>query len=282
MFEISNSRDGDGHGHAGSGCAGKALMRVVPALDRGLEILEFLGSVDGPVRPAEIIARLGLPRTAVYELIHTLRERGFVEPVGEGHLWLGAQLFSLGSKYAGKLDVARVGQEIAAFVTQQVEETVQVGVLRGRNVLYIARSDPDRIVRLVSAVGRQLPAHCTALGKVLLSELTTAELEARLGNGELEALTARSITDPAVLRTELATILQTGVAYDDRESNLEVNCIAAPVRNVVGDCVAAISISVPLARMTPDRTEIIRDAVLAGAQRISSRLGYSPVAGTAG
>ncbi len=253
-------------------------MRVVPALDRGLEILELIGSMDGPVRPSEITARLGLPRTAVYELINTLKERGFIEQLPDNQIGLGAQLFTLGSKYAEKLDATQVSQEVASMLMHEVEETVQVGVLRGRNVLYIARAVPNRMVRLVSAVGRQIPAHCTAIGKALLAALPQEELTARLDGVELEALTAQSITDRTALFADLAQIRAEGIAYDKGESNLEVNCMAVPIRNVAGECVAAISISVPVARMTPDRVDSIREAVLDGAARISTRLGYSAVA----
>lgn len=251
-------------------------MRVVPALDRGLQILELLGSIDGPVRPSEVTARLGLPRTAVYELISTLQARGFIEQVEDNQITLGAQLFTLGSKYAEKLDATQVAQEVASTLRHEVEETVQVGVLSGRNVLYIARADPNRMVRLVSAVGRQIPAHCTAIGKVLLAELPLPDLDARLGGVELEALTSQSITDKDALLADLQSIREAGIAYDHGESNLEVNCMAAPVRNVSGECVAAISISVPVARMTAEHSVVIREAVIRGAERFSTRLGYSP------
>ncbi len=249
-------------------------MRVVPALDRGLEILEYLGTVDSPIRPSEIVSRLNMPRTAVYELLNTLRERGFIEQHSDGQISLGPQLFTLGSKYGEKLDSTQVAQEVALQLIREVDETAQVGVLRGRNVLYIARADPNRMVRLVSAIGRQIPAHCTAIGKVLLAELADEELAERIDGVELEALTAQSITDAGVLREDLRRIRDEGVAYDNGESNLEVSCVAVPVRNVLGECIAAISISTPAARMNPDRLEVLRRAVLAAAARISSRLGY--------
>lgn len=249
-------------------------MRIVPALDRGLGILNYLAESTGPVKASELTAQLGIPRTAIYELLNTLRERNYVNQHADGTLTLGSQLFYLGSKYAEQLDSIQIAQQVATQLVLECEETVQVGVLRGRNVLYIARADPNRMVRLVSAVGRLIPAHATAIGKVLLSQLQQADLNARLSGVELEALTSNSITDLDALERDLAGIRTTGIGYDNGESNLEVNCVAAPVKNLQGTCVAAISISVPVARMSSEHLAFLTDLVQKGADRISARIGY--------
>jgi len=252
-------------------------MRVVPALDRGLEILQYVGAATGPVKASELAKELKIPRTAVYELINTLREREFIDQNSDGTVTLGPVLFTLGGKYAEQLDPTREAQSIASDLMRQCDETVQIGVLRGRNVLYVARADPNRLVRLVSAVGRQIPAHATAIGKALLAQLEPAELEALFRGVELEALTAQTITDVAELNRQLDAIRETGVAYDNGESNLEVTCVAVPVIDVAGKCIAAISTSTTLGRMTPDRSVELTEIVRGGASRLSARLGYGAV-----
>lgn len=245
-------------------------MRTTPALDRGLEILQFIGAADRPVKPSELME--WLPRTATYELINTLRLREFIEVHEDGTLSLGVQLFTLGSKYAERIDPTHEAQASATQLTRTVDETVQVGVLRGRNVLYIARADPNRMVRLVSAVGRLIPAHCTAIGKALLSGLPDGEMDALYAERELEALTSNSITDYERLRAELTVIRRDGIAHDAGESNVEVMCVAAPVLDRVGNIVAALSISTTFARMTVERKQNLTHAVRDASARLAERL----------
>lgn len=248
-------------------------MRTVPALDRGLQILELLARREQPLKPAELAFELNIPRSATYELLSTLRRRGYIEQDTDGAASLGPQLLGLGSRYAQRLDLTQIAQEIASDLRSECNETVQVGTLEGREVLYIARADPSRMLRLVSAVGRRLPAHCTAIGKALLAELDVEDLDARLNGVELESLTAQSITDADELRKSLADIKAQGLARDDRESNPEVRCVAAPVLDAAGRCAAAISISVPMQRMTPEHSDHLAEVVVRGATELSIRLG---------
>lgn len=249
-------------------------MRLVPALERGLAILELLDDRREPMRVGDIAAELKIPRSATYELVHTLRTRRYVDQDADGLVNLGPQLFALGSAYSHRLDIETEAQAVAREVMLRVDETVQVGVLDGREVLYIARVDSNRMVRLVSAVGRRIPAHCTAIGKVLLANLEGHDLAARLGGVELERLTPQSIVDETQLLAVLEQIRSTGVGYDDRESNPEVQCVSAPVRDVTGACVAAMSISVPTVRMNAETQPKLVEAVLAGASELSARLGF--------
>lgn len=248
-------------------------MRTVPALDRGLQILELLARREQSVKPAELAAELSIPRSATYELLSTLRRRGYIEQDPDGSASLGPQLLGLGSRYAQRLDLTQIAQEVASDLRDECQETVQVGTLEGREVLYVARADPSRIVRLVSAVGRRLPAHCTAIGKALLAELETEDLDGRLDGVVLESLTAQSVTDPDALRKALADIKADGLARDDRESNPEVRCVAAPVFDAAGRCAAAISISVPVQRMTDEHSQHLAQVVVRGATELSKRLG---------
>ena len=246
----------------------------MPALDRGLAVLELLSAQRSPMKVTDIVTALGLPRSATYELVHTLRTRNYVRMDADGLVTLGPQVFVLGSSYSEQLDIGTAAQHTASVVMRQVNETVQVGVLEGREVFYVARADSTRLVRLVSAVGRRLPAHCTALGKVLLAELDPAELERRLAGVQLETFTAHSIRDPERLAEVLAEVRETGVGFDDMESNPEVRCVAAPVRDITGSCVAAMSISVPQVRMTDAYRTDLTNAVRAGAAELSATLGF--------
>jgi IclR family transcriptional regulator, KDG regulon repressor len=128
---------------------------------------------------------------------------------------------------------------------------------------------------MVSAVGRRLPAHCTAVGLMLLARLDADRLDELYPVGDsLAALTKRSITSAAQLRTRLTEVRGCGIAEEYCESNDAVACVAAPVTDRAGVTVAALSISVPIVRWTPERKDGLGRLVSEGAAALSARLGH--------
>jgi DNA-binding IclR family transcriptional regulator len=252
------------------------MARAVPAVSRALDILELF-LTDGTLSAPEITARLGLPRTTVHELVNTLVDRDYLAAVAGAPIQyrLGMRLFQLGGQFADRLDLTREAQEVAAEVAAACDETVHVAVLDGTEVVYVSKVDSTHPVRMVSAVGRRLPAHCTAVGKVLLAALSPEAFQARYPRGrDLPAMTPQSITSPARLREQLAEVREAGVAYDDCESNEAVGCVAAGVRDSAGLMVAALSISVPTIRWTDQRRAEWTELVRRGAATLSRRLGH--------
>ena len=133
-------------------------------------------------------------------------------------------------------------------------------------------------MRMVSAVGRMIPAHGTRGGKMLLASLPPEELDRLFPLGEdLPRLTATTITDRAAFFRLLDRIRAQDFATDDGESTVGLRCIAAPVRDASGKVVAAMSVSVPSPRFTPDRAPMLHRTLLQGAQDLSARLGCPPV-----
>ncbi|WP_309055762.1 IclR family transcriptional regulator, partial [Streptomyces sp.] len=220
--------------------------------------------------------RLQLPRTTTHELVSTLVARNYLVSVPDqpGRYRLGVRTYQLGSRYAEELDLAAEGRQVAQEVAETCGETVHVALLEDMDVIYIAKVDSTHAVRMVSAAGRRLPAHCTAVGKMLLATLPEAELEARLDGRELTAMTPNSLTDPDALRAALAEIRILGVAVEQRESNPDVSCVAAPVRDRAGRVVAALSISVPVHRWHEERENELTALAVRGAGDLSARLGF--------
>jgi len=251
------------------------MGRAVPAVSRALDILELF--LDRPTLSApQVTERLKLPRTTVHELLTTLVDRGYLETIAGAptRYRLGMRLFQLGSQFANRLDLVREAQESASDVAAVCDETVHVAVLDGTSVVYVAKVDSTHPVRMVSAVGRRLPAHCTAVGKVLLASLEPADLDALLPVGVLPGMTPESITDPDRLRAELDRVRAQDVAVDDGESDSAVRCVGAPVRDHTGTVVAAMSVSAPIIRWTPAAHAEWIELVRTGAAALSTRLGY--------
>lgn len=252
------------------------MGRAVPAVSRALDILELF--LDRPALSApEITDKLGLPRTTVHELVTTLTDRGYLDavPGAPTKFRLGMRLFQLGSQFADRLDLVHEAQMAAGTIAAACDETVHVAVLDGTNVVYVAKVDSTHPVRMVSAVGRRLPAHCTAVGKMLLSGLTEEALDARYPRSQnLTAMTPKSITSPAKLRTHLTEIAASGISFDDCESNEAVKCVAAGVYDHSGRMIAAMSLSVPIIRWSDDQSGTWRKLISDGAASLSQRLGY--------
>ncbi|MCX4669148.1 IclR family transcriptional regulator [Streptomyces sp. NBC_01381] len=252
------------------------MGRLVPAVTRALDILELFLEGDGTLSAPEVTRRLQLPRTTVHELLTTLAARSYLVQIPDqtGRYRLGVRAYQLGSRYAEQLDLAAEGQQVAREVAETCDETVHVAVLEDTDVIYIAKVDSTHAVRMVSAAGRKLPAHCTSVGKMLLASLPPAELEARVAGRELTAMTPNSITEPQALLAALAEIRERGIAAEHRESNPDVSCVAAPVRDSAGRVVAALSISVPMIRWSEDRERELAGLAAKGADDLSVRLGH--------
>ncbi|WP_369216569.1 IclR family transcriptional regulator [Streptomyces flavofungini] len=252
------------------------MGRLVPAVTRSLDILELFLEGDGTLSAPEVTRRLQLPRTTVHELLTTLAARSYLVQIPDqpGRYRLGVRTYQLGSRYAEQLDLAAEGQQVAREVAETCDETVHVAVLEDTDVIYIAKVDSTHAVRMVSAAGRRLPAHCTSVGKMLLASLPEPELRARLGGRELTAMTPDSITDPEELLGALAAIRERGVAAEHRESNPDVSCVAAPVRDGAGQVVAALSVSVPMIRWSEERERELAELAVKGAGDLSVRLGH--------
>lgn len=252
------------------------MGRLVPAVTRSLDILELFLEGDGTLSAPDVTRRLQLPRTTVHELLGTLVARSYLAAVPEqpGRYRLGVRTHQLGSRYAEQFDLAAEGRQVAGEVAETCGETVHVAILEDADVIYIAKVDSTHAVRMVSAAGRRLPAHCTSVGKLLLAFLPPGELDARIGGGELAAMTPHSITDPDTLRATLAEVRARGIAVEQQESNPDVSCVAAPVRDAAGRVVAALSISVPVIRWSEPRRAELTELAAKGAQQLSVRLGH--------
>ncbi len=236
-----------------------------------------MGGSARPPSAADLAASLDLPRTTVHELLRTLVALRYLEelPGAPRHYRLGIKPFELGNVYAAGLDLAREGRRAAAWIAEQCQETVHVAIRDGRDVIYVSKVDSTHPVRMVSAAGRRLPAHVTAVGKMLLSSVPEDELDGLYPDARLEAMTPDSITDREELRHVLAQVRRDGLAWDECESNAAVNCVAAPVHDHSGKMIAAMSISVPTVRWSARQAARYEQLVRRGARELSARLGHT-------
>jgi DNA-binding IclR family transcriptional regulator len=248
----------------------------VKSAARVIDIFELLVHHPDGLSLSEICHQLGIPKSSGHALLMTLVERGYLrDGLRERTYRLGPAIFEIGSAYIASTDLVSDGQAIVRETAQRCDETVHLAVLDQQDVLYVAKQEGTRTIRMVSAVGKRFPAYGTGVGKVLLADLSDAELLRRFPEGMyLPALTEYTITEPQALRAELARIRVQGYALDHEESTPGLCCVAAPVYAASGRIVAAMSIAVPSVRFTDTRREELLALICAQAKRLSTILGY--------
>ena len=220
--------------------------------------------------------RLGLAKSTVHRLATTLVGADMLEQDREsGKYRLGLALFELGSMVRRNMDVVAEAKPYLKLVMEKTGETVHLGVLDHASVLYINKMETRQAIRMNSNIGGRAPVHCTALGKAILAFQDDATVDDVIERG-LAALTAKTITDPVVLRQELALVRARNYAIDDEEIEIGLRGVAAPIRNHTGNVVAALSIAGPVQRMTKKVVASYAPDVVAAAEAVSQRLGYLP------
>lgn len=260
--------------------SGPAVSGGVKSAARCLDLLELFATYRDGLTLGEVCAHTGWPKSSALGLLRTLHARDFLADGRGDHAYrLGPRVAWLGASYLGGINLVREGLDIVRAVSRACDETVHLAALRGSDVHYLAKEEGTSRMRMVSSVGTSIPAHGAGIGKMLLSALSQAEIDALYPPGEpLPRMTANTIVDRDALFAELAAIRERGFALDDGESTVGLHCIAAPVYDALDQMVAAMSVAVPAPRFTPDRYGLLHGAILDGARRLSARLGHSSAA----
>lgn len=258
-----------------------AQHRSSPAVLRACEILDLLLASQQSLSVGDIAKRLAYPRNSTYEIVRALATHQLVELTGAGRYRIGLHAFELGSEYAKSTSLATEGLPIAEQTSRECNETVHVGMLDQRDIVYLVKVDGNHTVRMQSTVGGRLPAHATALGKAILSTFSATAVQQLYSGHSLQQLTPNTIRDVPRLLLELADARADGYAKDHGESSREVQCVGAPVIGQSGTVEAGISISVPISRMSAQRETELGGLVVDAAAKLSARLtgrhaGYVP------
>lgn len=252
----------------------------VQSVDRALTVLSLLAA-DGDLGVTEIAGMLNVHKSTAFRLIATLENHGLVEQVSPGGRYrLGVGILRLAGATQGRLDLVRESRPVTEPLADAAGETVNLVILSGTETLYVDQIVGPSALQTHNWMGHRNPLHATANGRVLLSFLDDESLTGQLANltqnGRLPALTQHTITDPAVLRAELAKIKTVGfaVAVDELEEGL--TAVAAPIRRADSKVVASISVSGPSFRLAPVRVEEVVRLTVKAAAEISARMGYLP------
>ncbi|WP_245646131.1 IclR family transcriptional regulator [Nocardiopsis trehalosi] len=265
----------DREGADGAAAGREAGKETVPvqSVDRAITVLEILAR-HGQAGVTDIAAELGVHKSTAFRLVGALERRGLVEQPGlRGKYRLGFGIIRLAGTMAAGLDLTQQSRRVCEDLAAELGETVNVAIPSGDMVVNVDQVRGSSAVVSQNWVGRQSPMHATSTGKVLMAHMRDAERR-RLLAGPLERLTPATVTDPDALAAALAGVRERGYATAVEELEVGLNAVAAPIRGITGEVIAAVSASGPSYRMERDKLAEIGATVYEAAERISLRMGH--------
>lgn len=247
-------------------------------LTRGLTVLEALAAADElGLGPSALAMEVGLDKATVTRLLRTLMETGYVTQDAVSRRYrLTGKILRLAHGVAQSLDLQRVARPHLKALRDRLRETVHLGVMEDLAVYYVDKLEADNSIQLVTAVGRTMPLHSTALGKALLAALPEDEREAKYRRMDFAARTEYTICSLDEFRAEIRRTQARGYAIDDRENEPHGACVAAAIIAADGRAVGAMSVSGPHFRFH-DHLDEFGEQVRETAAQIARELGFDSI-----
>jgi len=246
---------------------------TVKSADRVLDIFELFASEQEPMNLVEISRKLDMPVSSTYKILQNLLMRGYLETdKNEKMFKLGYKILEIATRYVQNTDLISEFHYMSQKIVDDINEAVFLSIRNDDKILYIAEKQSTHPVRFVSHRGMKLPLHSTAMGKALLSTLPLQEVEALYPDKEMGKLTDSTVTDREQLMVQLEQIKTEGLSYSYGEAVQGIQCVAAPIFNADGKAAAAMSISIPLSRLTDELWQRALVAVRQGAKELSLNL----------
>jgi DNA-binding IclR family transcriptional regulator len=247
----------------------------VQSVRRAAALLRAFGGGAGELGVSELGRRLDLHKSTVSRLLATLESEGLLERApGSDKYRLGHEILRLAGQMQPGGDVRTVARPFLVELAEATRETTNLAVLDGAEAHNVDQVSGPHLVRIGNWVGRRTPLHCVANGKALLAFQPAEDIQ-RLTAGPLSGFTPNTITEPAALRAELAEARRQGYAAALGEIEDGLNAVAAPVFGAAGRVLAAISVSGPAYRVTPERIPEFAALTVEAARKASARLGLS-------
>lgn len=246
----------------------------IQSLGRAFAILEEVARHREGISLADLSKQVGLHNSTTFHLAKTLVALGYVRQEKETKRYrIGRPLFALAASCLDEIEMVNVARPILEDLSRETGESAHFAVRMGDAVVVIARTSGPGAFQLTDRVGVVRPAHCTALGKIILASLRPDQLERFLKRVELTPSTEKSITEVRVLLREIENVRRSGIAFDDGEFNLEVRCVAVALKDFTGQAIGALGISGPVWRLSIQALQSRAKILQTAADRLSDEFG---------
>jgi DNA-binding IclR family transcriptional regulator len=257
--------EGDGVARAG-----------VQSIGRAFAIMEEIARNRDGIGLAELSKRVGLHNSTTFHLVRTMVGLGYVRQMADSKRYrVGRPLFALAANALDEIEMMTLATPVLEGLSRETGESAHFSVRMGDAVVVLARTSGPGAFQMTDRVGVVRPAHATALGKIMLAALPNEAFDRYLARAEFKAHTRNTITAADHLRREIAEVRRTGVAFDNGEFDIELRCVALPVRDFSGQVVGALGISGPVWRLSVDALQKRARTVRAAAGRLSFEFGFA-------
>lgn len=254
----------------------------VPPVTRAFTLLRYIAAGNRTRNTSQAAKATGINRTTLIRLLATLEQEGMIEAIpDDGGYRLGTGLITLAAEALHGRGIAQVAQPFLTELVRELNLSAHLGILEGREIVYLARETPNSHLASNVREGTRLPAHATTIGRILLADLTPEELRARYAGVRLEAFTERTSTTPAALEKQLARDRALGIAWSMANFEPEIGSAAVLVRDHRGRAAGAINVTGHASAFAPENPRLleIEAALRRAARGISEALGYRKDAG---
>ena len=237
---------------------------------RLLMVIEEVARAGAPVTPTEINAVLRLPKPTIHRLFQTLDEEGFLQRDIDGRSYApGPRLRELAGGVLSSPRIRAARQAVLRKLSREIGETCNIALPDRDVMVYLERVETEWPLRIQLPIGTRVPFYCTAAGKMYLSTLAPTHLDKFLQASRLEARTPNTLTEPAALKRELATVRAQGYALDDEEFLVDMVALAVPVTDSNGRLMATLSFHAPTQRFDTARALTCLDPLREAATALS-------------
>ena len=251
---------------------------IVPGLERGLLLLCEFSRRNRTLTAPELARRLALPRSTIFRLLTTLETMGFVTRSGNEYR-LGMSVLRLGFEYLASLELTELGQPLLARLCDRLNYPSNLVVRDGRSIVYVAKVSPPSVFSSAVNVGTRLPAHATVLGRILLEDLSLAELRELYPEDHLEQFSPCTPKTVMELFDMVQADLQRGFVSGEGFFESAISTVAAPVRDQSGQIVAALGVTIPTTQIAHVNFNELLLQVRRSADELSRLLDYNSAAG---
>jgi len=247
----------------------------IKSIEKAMHMLELFSANQPELSLGELSKALGVHKSTAYRIAVTLVESGLLRwNPGKATYGLGLKILNLSSSLMNSLELRTQARPYLEKLVSEVNETVHLAVLDQGEVVYIDKLEAVRGIRIFSDIGKRAPCHCTALGKVLLSELPREKVRAILERKGMKCYTPNTITSVEEFLDHLEQVRQNGYALDLEEHEPLVYCIAVPIRDYSHQIIATLSMTMIIRDFSENIFEQFIPVMLEAGANISRDMGY--------
>ncbi|MDR0922531.1 MAG: IclR family transcriptional regulator [Lactobacillales bacterium] len=241
-------------------------------LVKAIEILDYLRDSKQAPTATDMVRDLALTKSTLSKILQTMQYYHLVEKENESNRYsMGGRLIGYGEKASAQFSIEAIVHPYMESLLKEIGETVHLGVEENDYMMYIQKMDSTEVVHLRSRIGETVRLYSSAMGKAVLASKSASEIRTYMKKTTLEPLTTHTITDKKAFEKEIQTVQKLGYAVDNRENEDSVYCIGVALVKK-GKIYGALSISVPLYRLTDEKKERIIQGLLFCKGRIEEEI----------